>query len=368
MDKTAFLGLMSGTSMDGIDAVLVSFSDHTLTLHATHTQAYPDTLRQRLTRLSQNQGSPDDLGELDHQLGCLFGEAARQVLEKSPLSAVDVAAIGSHGQTVRHQPKCKTPFSIQLGDPNIIVEATGIPTVADFRRRDIAAGGEGAPLVPAFHRAYFGQSNEDRCILNIGGIANISWLSGDNSDDASGFDTGPGNGLMDAWCLHQTGRHYDENGRWANEGRIDQNLLSDMLSDGYFAQQAPKSTGKEKFNLDWIQTMLNRHPEVRPADVQRTLLELTVITIVRQLPQSSPQLKIYACGGGVKNSVLMAELQKACLPFSVHSTQELGLDPQWVEATAFAWLAKQTLLKLPGNVPKVTGAIGNRILGAIYWP
>ncbi len=367
MDQKAYIGLMSGTSMDGIDAVLVSLSGQSASLHATYTLPYPDELRQRLARVSQNHGTPDEIGELDHLLGRLFGEAAERVLEGSHYAADDVAAIGSHGQTIRHQPKSQAPFSMQLGDPNLIVERTGIATVADFRRRDMAAGGQGAPLVPAFHRAFFGKVGHDRCIVNLGGIANFSWLPGNDPDEASGFDTGPGNALMDAWCLHHTGRHFDENGRWAAEGTIDQALLSDMLSDGYFSLPSPKSTGKEKFNLEWIETVLARHGEVSPADVQRTVLELTVVTIAKQLPHS-PDTRIYVCGGGVNNTQLINELSRACAPMPVHSTEELGLNPQWVEATAFAWLAQQTLLRQPGNLPKVTGASGSRILGAIYWP
>ncbi|MEX0605052.1 MAG: anhydro-N-acetylmuramic acid kinase [Marinobacter sp.] len=367
MESKAYIGLMSGTSMDGIDAVLVSLSDRSANLHSTCTLPYPDELRLRLERVSQNHGTPDEIGELDHVLGGLFGEAAERVLEGSSYSAKNVAGIGSHGQTVRHQPKSQAPFSMQLGDPNLIVERTGITTVADFRRRDMAAGGQGAPLVPAFHRAFFGKMGVDRCIINLGGIANFSWLPGNDPEAVCGFDTGPGNALIDAWCLHQTGRHYDENGRWAAEGTVNNALLNDMLSDGYFLQPSPKSTGKERFNLEWIRTVLARHEEVLPADVQRTLLELTVVTIAQQLPNSSG-MRIYVCGGGVKNTHLFNELVRACAPIPVHSTEEIGLDPQWVEATAFAWLARQTLLRQPGNLPKVTGADGSRILGAVYWP
>lgn len=363
---SAFVGIMSGTSMDGIDAVLVNFDNEKIELLQRCSVAYPDPIRYRLERLSQNEGTPDDLGELDHLLGELFASAAIKVIEDGPLSASDISAIGSHGQTVRHKPEGQSPFTLQIGDPNRIAELTGITTIADFRRRDMAAGGQGAPLVPAFHQAVFGNDNEDRCIINIGGIANISSLPADKNKTATGFDTGPGNALMDAWCLDQTGRHFDENGKWASEGRIDQALLSDMLTEAYFDQPAPKSTGKEKFNLAWIHTLLKRHPEVLPSDVQRTLLELTVITIARQLP-SLPGQKLFICGGGAKNPVLMQALRRACNPMPVHSTNDLGVDPQWVEATAFAWLARQTLARLPGNLPAVTGARGERILGAVYW-
>lgn len=353
--------------MDGIDAVLVSFKNGQPELLQHHSTSYPDDVRSRLERLSQNEGTPDDLGELDHILGELFARAALEVIKSGALSASDVAAIGSHGQTVRHKPEGRSPFTLQIGDPNLIAEITGVTTVGDFRRRDMAAGGQGAPLVPAFHQAVFGDDQENRCIINIGGIANISRLPADKSQPATGFDTGPGNSLMDAWCLNQTGRHFDENGQWAAEGRIDQALLSDMLTDAYFDQPAPKSTGKEKFNLDWIRTVLHRHPKVLPSDVQRTLLELTVTSIARQLPPE-PDQKIFICGGGAKNPVLVQRLRQACNPMPVHTTSDVGVDPQWVEATAFAWLARQTLARLPGNLPAVTGARGERILGAIYWP
>ncbi|SFM03347.1 anhydro-N-acetylmuramic acid kinase [Marinobacter zhejiangensis] len=367
MKPHAYIGLMSGTSMDGIDAVLVSFSEGRAKVHATHTVGYPDPVRHQLTKLSQNQGTPDELGAMDHQVGELFSQAALGVINSAAAREVDIVAIGSHGQTVRHQPRDKHAFSMQLGDPNLIAENTGITTVADFRRRDMAAGGEGAPLVPAFHQAMFGCPSKNLCIVNIGGIANISCLLSTPEEKIYGFDTGPGNALMDAWCQDQTGKSYDENGNWANEGRVHQGLLGDMLSDAYFALPAPKSTGKEKFNLGWIKTFIKRHPDATGSDIQRTLLELTVISIAKQLPQSN-DLKVYICGGGSRNRLLMQELRRVCSPFAVSSTTEIGLDPQWVEAAAFAWLAQRTLNKQPGNLPAVTGARGKRILGAVYWP
>lgn len=361
-----WLGLMSGTSMDGIDAVLVSFSDRRVVIHSTHTLPYPDDLRQRLDQLSQNHGTVDDYGELDHRVGELFSDTARHAIAKAGISPDDIQAIGSHGQTVRHQPLGQAPFSLQIGDPNLIAERTGITTVADFRRRDMAAGGQGAPLVPAFHQAFFGDAGEDRCILNLGGIANLSWLPKGGNEPVEGFDTGPANALLDAWCQYQTGRAYDEDGHWSQEGIVHQDLLGDMLSDGYFSRPAPKSTGKEKFNLEWVKTLAHRHPDVSAEDVQRTLLELTVVSIARQLPQS-PGMTIFACGGGTRNSFLMRELRRTCSPLTLSSTAELGLDPQWVEPVAFAWLAKQTVERRPGNLPEVTGAKGKRILGAVYY-
>lgn len=367
MQEDAWIGLMSGTSMDGIDAVLVSFAADRVHMHDQHTLSYPTEVRQRLYSLSQNQAAPDELGELDTITGELFAEAAEHLITKAGVSTSAIKAIGSHGQTIRHQPSGPHPFSIQLGDPNRVAERTGITTVADFRRRDMAAGGQGAPLVPAFHKAYFGSPGEDRCILNLGGIANISWLPASESEPVTGFDTGPANALMDAWCLSQTGKPCDDGGAMAREGAVDPDLLDDMLSDGYFLRQPPKSTGKEKFNPDWIDTVLKRHPDVSAVNVQRTLLALTVESIARQLPESG-NMTVYVCGGGTKNPLLMQELERACRPARVCITSELGLDPQWVEPTAFAWLARQTLRGLPGNTPSVTGSLGPRVLGAIYQP
>ncbi|WP_100639303.1 anhydro-N-acetylmuramic acid kinase [Marinobacter salexigens] len=360
-----WIGLMSGTSMDGIDAVLVSFQGKAIHTYETHSSPYPEDLRKRLALASQNQASPDEVGELDTLVGTLFADVAENLIRKSSADRSSIRAIGSHGQTLRHQPSGPGRFSLQIGNPSIIAERTGVTTIGDFRSRDMAAGGQGAPLVPAFHQHFFGSETEDRCILNLGGIANITWIPSDPNTLVTGFDTGPANALMDAWCQDQTGRSYDEDGQWANEGIIDQSLLSDMLSDAYFERPPPKSTGKEKFNLEWIKTLLKRHETVRPEDVQRTLMQLSVITATRQMPQS-PAMVVYVCGGGARNQPFMRELSQALSPIRVLSTAELGLDPQWVEPTAFAWLARQTMNRKPGNLAEVTGAKGPRILGAIY--
>lgn len=361
----AWLGLMSGTSMDGIDAVLVSFRDRTAQIHASHCLNYPDELRQRLINASQNLASPDEIGELNTLTGQLFAQAASRAIADSGLTPDRIGAIGSHGQTIRHQPSGSAPFSFQIGNPAIIAEATGITTVGDFRSRDLAAGGQGAPLVPAFHKAFFGSMSENRCILNLGGIANITWLPARGTGTVTGFDTGPANALMDAWCLDQTGRPYDADGHWALEGSVDQGLLDDMLSDAYFKRTPPKSTGKEKFNLGWIKTMVARHPDLKPEDIQRTLLELTALTIAQQLPGTGVDT-VYVCGGGTRNPELMKALEQALAPARLAVTSKLGLDPQWVEPVAFAWLAKQAMEGKSGNLPEVTGARGPRILGAIY--
>lgn len=360
-----WIGLMSGTSMDGIDAVLVSFHNKTVLIHATHSIPYPENLRHRLALASQNHATPDEVGELDTLTGALFADAAESLICNSGVDISSIRAIGSHGQTLRHQPSGPGRFSLQVGNPSIIAEKTGVTAVGDFRSRDMAAGGQGAPLVPAFHQHFFGSETEDRCILNLGGIANITWLPADSDSKVTGFDTGPANALMDAWCHDQTGRAFDENGQWAQEGIVDQALLSDMLSDAYFERLPPKSTGKEKFNLEWIKTLLMRHDEVRPEDIQRTLLQLSVITTAQQIPQS-PAVAVYACGGGTRNQLLMNELSQALSPIRLLNTNELGLAPQWVEPTAFAWLAQQTMERKPGNLAEVTGAAGPRILGAIY--
>ncbi|RBW51057.1 anhydro-N-acetylmuramic acid kinase [Marinobacter sp. F3R11] len=360
-----WIGLMSGTSMDGIDAVLVSFQGKTVRIHETYSTPYPEELRQRLLLASQNHATPDEVGELDTLTGWLFAETAEHLIQNSSIDRSSIRAIGSHGQTLRHQPSGPGHFSLQVGSPATIAEKTGITTVGDFRSRDMAAGGQGAPLVPAFHKHFFGSGTEDRCILNLGGIANITWIPSNPDNPVTGFDTGPANALIDAWCQDQTGRLYDEDGRWAQEGIVDQVLLNDMLSDAYFDRPPPKSTGKEKFNLDWVKTVVQRHGKPRPEDVQRTLLQLSVITAVRQMPQS-PAMTVYACGGGTRNRLLMKELALALGPIRLLDTGELGIDPQWVEPTAFAWLARQTMERKPGNLAEVTGAKGPRILGAIY--
>jgi anhydro-N-acetylmuramic acid kinase len=361
-----WIGLMSGTSMDGIDAVLVSFQNSTAQIHVSHTIPYPGPIRHRLLAASQNRATPDEIGELDTLVGTLFARAADEVIQTSGIDRATIRGIGSHGQTIRHQPSGPAPFSIQIGNPSVISETTNITTVADFRRRDMAAGGQGAPLVPAFHKAFFSSDTENRCILNLGGIANITWLPASTDLPATaGFDTGPANALMDAWCLDQTGLPFDSGGHWAREGSVNQQLLDDMLSDAYFSKAPPKSTGKERFNLEWVRTLVSRHPGMPAEDIQRTLLQLTVTSVVNQLPETA-DLRVYVCGGGTQNQFLMEKLGKALPEARLSLTSELGVDPQMVEPVAFAWLAKQALEGKPGNLPEVTGATGPRILGAIY--
>ena len=367
-----YIGLMSGTSMDGIDAVLVDFSKKHPELICSHSHSFPDALQQQLSTIITPdwQGSLLQVGTLHQQLGKLFAEAVNALLKKTDVHIKQIKAIGSHGQTVWHQPEGEHPFSIQLGDANQISELTGITTVADFRSRDIAAGGQGAPLVPAFHQALFALANFNRIVLNIGGIANITLLP--HNGEISGFDTGPGNGLMDAWIKKHTQKNFDNNGDWASGGTINNKLLDLLLSDHYFSLPAPKSTGKEYFNLLWLQKRLkeNISISVKPQDMQATLAELTARSISDAINTaiSKPQdwNELYVCGGGTHNQFLMERLQHHLPAFKIASTEILGVSPDWVEAIAFAWLAKQTLQGKPGNLASVTGAKGARILGAIY--
>lgn len=363
-----YIGLMSGTSLDGIDTVLVSFENQAVQLH--HAFCYPleNTLRQQINQIlaPQWQGSLLDYGHIDQLLGIQFAQAVNNLLEQTQITPQQIKAIGSHGQTLCHAPSTHLPFTLQAGDPNQISERTGITTVADFRRRDMAAGGQGAPLVPAFHRAVFFSPDTHRTVLNIGGLANLTVLNTDSNAPVYGFDTGPGNTLIDQWCFKYTGQHYDKNGDWARSGTIHSEILEAMLKDPYFKLAPPKSTGREHFNLGWV-TQKCGHREVTPVDVQATLTELTAMTISQAVQEQAPQTQeLVLCGGGIHNTYLRERIQYHSSNLKLISTADLGADPDWVEAIAFAWLAKQTLEGKPSNMPSVTGARGERILGAIY--
>ena len=363
-----FIGLLSGTSMDGIDAGLVDFSGNRPQLIDYHFSPLPERTAKALHKLvdPENPTFLKQYGELDAQLGRLFADAALSLLKKSSKLTDEIVAIGSHGQTIYHAPDAAFPFCLQIGDPNIIAEVTGITTIADFRRRDIAAGGQGAPLVPAFHQLFFSDPSETRIILNIGGIANITVLPKNLDSVVSGFDTGPGNGLMDSWVRKQLAVAYDENGNWANSGSCQAELLEELLRDAYFMIDPPKSTGKEYFSLSWLENILAKQKKYLPEDIQASLCQLTACTISQAIKKhaTNPD-RILVCGGGVHNSLLMDMLQRQ-LPCPVHSTDDYGLNPDQVEAAAFAWLAQQTLQGLPGNLTSVTGAKHPVILGAIY--
>ena len=312
----------------------------------------------------------EKLGALDRELGYLFADATLSLLTSASIEPTEVQAIGSHGQTVRHRPACaghaeQHSFTLQIGDPNTIAEVTGITTVADFRKRDIAAGGEGAPLAPAFHANAFGKHGTVRGIVNIGGIANLSLLDGETL--VAGFDTGPGNTLMDSWiALHQS-KAFDRDGQWAASGTTNSALLEGLMQHPFLSLEGPRSTGKEVFNAGWLQQALAPLPAMEPADVQATLAQFTATTIANALRQAArPATELYVCGGGAHNGQLVKLIEKALPGISVDDTSALGMHPDWVEAVTFAWLAQQSLAGLPGNAPVVTGARGPRVLGAIY--
>ena len=363
-----YVGLMSGTSMDGIDAALVSFGDASVTIHATHSGPYPKDLQDALLSAIREplDFELDTSGELDRRVGECFRDAALAVIDKSKVSRQEIVAIGSHGQTLRHQPNAVEPFSLQIGDAKIIAAGTGTTTVANFREADIAVGGQGAPLVPPFHQWLFGSGDSDRVIVNIGGIANITVLSAGGLG-ILGFDTGPGNGLMDAWISQHQDKPYDQEGAWAASGSVVESLLAEFLGDPYFRLHPPKSTGFEYFNPNWLQSFdIDRFAA---ADVQTTLCELSAATIATAINESASNTgEVFICGGGVHNTELMRRLDQHLSAATVSSTQSVGLDPDWVEAIAFAWLAMRTMHGQTGNLPSVTGASHKVVLGDIHSP
>lgn len=362
-----YIGLMSGTSMDAVDAVLIDFSD-SLKLLATHNQTIPIELKRELTALAvPGDNEIERLMRADVVLGKLFSQAVKSLLNKAGSVPSDVLAIGSHGQTIRHYPDAAESSTLQIGDPNIIAQQTGITTIADIRRRDMAAGGQGAPLVPAFHEAMFRNASSDCVIINIGGMANLTLLPKDKNKPVTGFDTGPGNVLLDGWVNQHLNKAYDSDGAWAATGTENKKLTNTLLDDDYFRKAPPKSTGREHFNLDWLQKSLNEFAGLKPEDVQASLLVLTASSIVQAIDQTMPEVgKLHVCGGGVHNSGLMSRIRTMIGKRQLLTTDSLGITPEWVEACAVAWLAKQTLEGKPGNLPAVTGASEAVILGGIY--
>lgn len=363
-----YIGLMSGTSMDAVDAALVDLRGPPKLLR-TASHPYPPVLRRRLQALCE--GTRDELenfARLDGELGHLFAETALALLQEGGLRPDQVTAIGSHGQTVRHYPAHTPKSSLQIADPNIIATVTGITTVADFRRRDMSVGGQGAPLVPAFHTLLFRQRGRERAVLNIGGIANLTILPGDPHAAVTGFDTGPGNVLMDQWAARHLRQPMDRDGRWAASGRIDEGLLGQLLEDGYFSAPPPKSTGTDHFNLHWLEQVLQRHGRrMIRKNVQATLCELTAASVVQALRGHAPATReVLVCGGGARNLALMFRLQALLGDIPLRSTEDYGFPPDWIEAMAFAWLAHETLGGRPGNLPSVTGATRPVPLGGIY--
>ncbi|MFM2322428.1 MAG: anhydro-N-acetylmuramic acid kinase [Pseudomonadota bacterium] len=361
---------MSGTSMDAVDAVLVDFSQNKPQLLNTYKLPLSHTLREDLAQLYTEEAVKiAKLAELDQQIALVSVQAVKQLLVKSDLVAKDILAIGSHGQTVFHYPHLPSfPFTLQIGDPNIIAEKTGITTIADFRRRDIAASGQGAPLTPAFHDVLFRSEKEDSIVLNLGGIANITYLPADLKAPIIGFDTGPANCLLDQWIHYHRKQWFDEEGAWAATANFDAALLQQFLSDPYFQLKPPKSTGLEYFNLNWLNTQLNGlAQQLAPAIVQASLCELTAISVQRAIQQfNSRQGVLVLCGGGSKNTYLKKRLAMHCQNHRLLLSDERGVPSEYLEAMAFAWIAKQTLEGKTSNLPAVTGAKNATVLGGIY--
>ncbi|NNG24616.1 anhydro-N-acetylmuramic acid kinase [Telluria aromaticivorans] len=356
-----YIGLMSGTSLDGVDGVLADFAGGGIRSIAAAFTPFPAELRSELMALqaaSHNELEREALAA--NGLALCYAECVRQLM---PSAGVPVTAVAVHGQTIRHRPELG--FTRQTNNPALLAELTGIDVIADFRSRDIAAGGQGAPLVPAFHEAAFGKPDSARVVVNIGGIGNISVLHGDGR--VTGFDTGPGNVLMDLWIGRHLGKPYDEDGAWAAGGRVHEPLLEALLDEAYFRQPAPKSTGRDLFHDQWLNAKLARFGDVAPQDVMATLTRLTAVTIAESIRGESAGVEaVYACGGGAYNATLLQEIGNALGGVQVESTEALGVAPNRVEALAFAWLGYRFSQREPGNLPAVTGARGARILGALY--
>ena len=366
-----YIGLMSGTSIDGVDAALVAITGEQCQLLANHLEPIPAQLTQQLHQLCKP--SNDEITQLaliEQPLASLFADACHHLLAKTTYQASDITAVGNHGQTIRHHPE--HAFTLQIGDGNALACLTSINTIADFRRKDIALGGQGAPLVPAFHQAVFQHQSKSRAVINIGGLANITFLPPVNTQEhVLGYDTGPGNTLLDAWFKqHQaSGKNYDENGQWAASGKINNALLAQLMQDSYLQQSAPKSTGRERYNLHWLQEQINlsQQTDIMNNDVQRTLCYFSALTIANEVHKLMPAGDVYICGGGAANPLLMQDIATALSErYTLASTAALSIDPDWVEAIAFAWLAKRHVHQQPGNLPAVTGASRRAILGSCY--
>lgn len=369
MADDLYIGLISGTSLDGIDAVLVRFNKHQPEVLASHCQPVSDSLKNAIRALIHpGEDELNRMSSLDVQLGNLFADCVNELLKQSKHKANTITAIGSHGQTIRHLPKAENPATLQIADPNIIAEKTGITTVADFRRRDMAAGGEGAPLVPAFHEQFFRSDKNNRVIINLGGIANITVIPSDKNKPVTGFDTGTANTFMNYWMQQHKNKSYDENGNWAKTGKVNQDFLKQLMSDGYFKLAPPKSTGTEYFSPSWLSAHLKDFPFLSAEDVQATLCEFTANTVADEIKIHAKECdEIFVCGGGAHNEFLLKRLQSYLPDKPIKSSAEAGIDPDYVEAITFAWLAKQTLEHKPGNLPDVTGASHPVILGGVYF-
>lgn len=371
MSAQYYIGMMSGTSLDGVDVASVDFSTSPPQLVATDFTPMPQYLRENITALVQSgETTLQRLGELDYQLGRLYADCVNIFLQKHHISPEKIQAIGCHGQTVWHSPKGQYPFTLQIGDMNLVSVLTGITTIGDFRRKDMALGGQGAPLVPAFHQAVFSDPQSVTVVLNIGGISNVSVLI--PNQPVVGFDTGPGNTLLDQWIEKHKGVTYDKNGEWAASGQVNDTLLSALLDEPFFQLSPPKSTGRELFNLAWLEQKIQhvaQHSSIfLPQDVQATLVELTVRSVAESLKTIDSLLpkRLLVCGGGAKNTLMMQRLANLLPQWNIHTTNEFGMDLDYVEAAAFAWLAYRRLHNQSGNLPEVTGAKSAVSLGAIF--
>jgi anhydro-N-acetylmuramic acid kinase len=364
-----YVGTLSGTSADGIDVVLADFADEKPRLVAANTYPIPDTVRTEIRALSTpTDNEIERLGRLDVTLGRLIAAAVNELLAEAGVANSEVIAIGSHGQTLRHRPDADPPFTLQVGDPNTIAARTSITTVADFRRMDMALGGQGAPLAPVFHAALFQREGANLAILNIGGIANLTLLPGDRSGQVTGFDCGPGNCLMDEWTQKHLGLPYDRAGEWAAGGNVNWVLLQKLMKEPYFERPYPKSTGREIFNLTWLHKQLEpRNDSTR--DIQATLAELTAFSVAHALRNCMPSCNaVYVCGGGSDNDFLMARLSANLEKMRIEKTTHLGMDPMWVEGSMFAWLARAHAEGTQIQISNITGAEHNYITGARYQP
>jgi len=377
MAEKLYIGLMSGTSLDGIDAALVRFkNDQAEVIETTCSTLSPNLKNKIKSLITPAENEINRLMELDIELAQAFSDSVQKLLDKAnakkenglKFTKENIVAIGSHGQTIRHFPTAKYPATLQIADPNTIAELTGITTVADFRRRDMAAGGQGAPLVPAFHEQIFRETKKNRVILNLGGIANITLLPADKNMTTTGFDTGPANTLLNHWVQQQLNKPFDDAGNWASSGQVSEDLLKQFLNDDYFKLEPPKSTGTEYFNSAWLTKKLTRFSALKAEDVQASLTALTAKTVADAIQTYSPQTdEMIICGGGVHNDFLVKQLKQALPDIDINSSEKYGLDPDYIEATAFAWLAKRTIEHKPGNLPGVTGAARCVVLGGVYY-
>lgn len=365
--REIYIGLMSGTSLDGVDIAIVDFNCKPPKALLSETYPYAAPVKLRIRDITHDKAaSIDTLCQLNIELGHIYASVVNESLKQSDLDKTQIRAIGNHGQTIRHCPDATFPYTLQLGDPNTLAVETGIATVTDFRGIDIALGGQGAPLAPAFHKSIFSSSTNDRIVINIGGIANITYLPSNPAEKIIGFDTGPGNTLSDYWVGLHKNLAYDDAGQWAKSGRIIEELLSEIADkEPFFKQAGPKSTGTDHFNSAWLSNF--NISNYSPNDIQATLIELTAISIADSISGlTKPSIECFVCGGGARNLHLIERIQKRLPKSLIQTTKQLNIDPDYVEAIAFAWLAKQRIDNEPGNIPSSTHASRLGILGGVY--